>query len=98
MRILALAAAAVVGGLAALPAQAMPFSIPSDDPPGVTLVAQGCGPGWFRNPWGRCVPMGGPAPYYRPMGPPPGYYYRPRPYPYYGGARCWWRNGVRVCR
>lgn len=22
----------------------------------VTTVAQGCGPGWFRNRYGRCVP------------------------------------------
>ncbi|RBP11150.1 hypothetical protein DFR50_11735 [Roseiarcus fermentans] len=91
--------ASVLGGLAAaVPAQAMPFSALSDAQPGVTLIAQGCGPGWFRNPWGRCVPMGAPAPYYRPYP----YAYGPRPYPYARpypyGPHCWWRNGVRVCR
>jgi len=100
MRTLVVMAAAVVGGLAAAPVQAMPLGALADDGPGVTLVAQGCGPGWFRNPWGRCVPMGG-APVYRPYAYAPGPYYGPRPYyaprPMYGGA-CWWRNGVRVCR
>ena len=95
MRKWILTAAAALCGLAASPVQAMPFPALSDSQPGVTLIAQGCGPGWFRNPWGRCVPMGGPAPYYRP-------YPYARPYPYYGprpyGPHCWWRNGVRVCR
>jgi hypothetical protein len=48
---------------------------------------QGCGPGWARGPYGRCHPMGA-APAYRP--PPPAYGYYPH--------RCWWHNGVRVCR
>jgi hypothetical protein len=58
---------------------------------GVTLVAQGCGPGWYRGPYGHCHPMGyavpGPRVY--------GYGYAYRPHPYY--RHCWWRAGVRVC-
>lgn len=45
----------------------------------VELAAQGCGPGWFRDGFGRCRPMGRPG--YGPpgYGPPPGYGYRPPP-------------------
>jgi hypothetical protein len=90
-------------GLAAVPASAMPIAQLTDAGPDVTLIAQGCGPGGWRGPYGRCN-YGRPPGYgygygYRPpppgfYRPPPGYYggYGPRPY-----HRCWWRNGVRIC-
>lgn|SRR5574337_363591 len=84
-------------GLAAVPAQAMPLGPVVGADPGFTLVAQGCGPGWHRNYYGRCIPNG-----YGYMGPPVyGYGYRPHPYyyhPYHPYRHCWWRGGVRVCR
>jgi len=45
--------------------------------PAVTLVAEGCGPGWWRGPAGRCHPMA--------MGRacPRGYHLGPE------GHRCW---------
>ena len=45
--------------------------------PAVTLVAEGCGPGWWRGPGGHCHPMA--------MGRacPPGYHLGPE------GRRCW---------
>jgi hypothetical protein len=91
MRKLFLASAAALVGLSAGAAQAMPFSSLSDTQPGLTLIAQGCGPG-YRGPYGRCHPMGyaRPAPYYRP-------YPYARPYPV-APHRCWWASGVRVCR
>jgi hypothetical protein len=81
-------AATATGFAVTVPAQAMPFPSVSEARPGVTLIAQGCGPGWYRGPYGRCHPMGyaPPAPYYRP-------YPYVHPYPH-----CWWANGVRVCR
>ncbi len=87
MRCLLLTIGAAFVAFAAVPAHAMPFPPASDAPPGVTLIAQGCGPGWFRGPYGRCHPMGyaRPAPFYR-------------PYPYAYRPHCWWVNGVRVCR
>jgi hypothetical protein len=104
MQKLLLTSAVAIVGFAAVPAQAMPFSSLSDAQPGVTLIAQGCGPGWYRGPYGRCHPMGyaHPAPYYRPY-PYARHYPYARPYPYahpyaYGPHRCWWRDGVRVCR
>jgi hypothetical protein len=53
---------------------------------------QGCGPGWARGPYGRCHPIGA-APVYRPAP----MYRPPAAYGYYP-HRCWWRDGVRVCR
>jgi len=88
MRKTLIAAAFAALGAAAIPASATPFPQLNDAAPGLTLVAQGCGPGWHRNPWGRCVPFGGayvaPAPYVYGYG---------RPY----RRHCWWRGGVRVC-
>jgi hypothetical protein len=70
-------------------AQAMP--VPADNAlqsPDVTPVAQGCGPGWRRGPYGGCRPIYGPP---RVYGPPrhvgPGCVMRRTPY----GVR-------RVCR
>ena len=81
-------------GLAAVPVQAMPVGSLAGLHPGVTLVAQGCGPGWRRNYYGRCIPNGygyvAPHPYV--------YRYGYRPYPYYRPyPHCWWRAGVRIC-
>jgi hypothetical protein len=83
-------AATAAGFAVAVPAQAMPFPSVSGARPGVTLIAEGCGPGWYRDFYGRCRPMGHPpAPYYHPY----------HPYPYYVHPHhCWWTNGVRVCR
>jgi hypothetical protein len=50
MRKLFLASAAALVGMSAGAAHAMPFSSLSDTQPGVTLIAQGCGPGWYRGP------------------------------------------------
>jgi len=90
MQKLILMSAAAFFGFAAVAAQAMPFSPVAETGPAATLVAQGCGPGWARGPYGHCHPMGyaRPAPYYHP------YAYARPPYPH----RCWWANGVRVCR
>ncbi len=54
-------AALAFGGLAAAPASAAPAGpglagLLAPDAP-VTQVAQGCGPGFARGPWGRCRPM-----------------------------------------
>jgi hypothetical protein len=41
-------------------ANAMPLApLSAADTAGVIQVAQGCGPGWARGPYGRCRPMGG---------------------------------------
>ncbi len=53
-------------------------------------VAEGCGPGRWRGPWGGC------------RGPGPGYWYAPPPPPvYYGGNGCppgFWRGPWGHCR
>jgi len=46
-------------GFVTVPASAMPFASLKDTASGVTPVAYGCGPGWTRGPYGRCIPMGG---------------------------------------
>lgn len=87
-----------LGCLAAAPAGAMPVApLAGFDAADVTLVAQGCGPGGWRGPYGHCRYGGAPGVY---VAPHRGPYYGPRPY--YGpprgyGRHCWWRNGVRVC-
>ncbi|AWN36294.1 GCG_CRPN prefix-to-repeats domain-containing protein [Methylobacterium radiodurans] len=84
--ILGLAAALTLGGLgAASTAQAAPLGVgtPLAGQSPIETVAQGCGPGWARGPYGRCRPF---------AGPPRGFYGRRcflRPTPY--GPR-------RVCR
>jgi hypothetical protein len=91
MRNMFVASAVALLGLAAAPADAMPFPPVGDGPSGATFVAYGCGPGWTRGPYGGCHPMGG---VYVAPGPRVyGYGYRPYAY----GRRCWWRAGVRVC-
>lgn len=93
MRRLMLSMAAVVaGGLGATAVHASPLSIgPFEGVRApIAQVADGCGPGFHRNPWGRCRPNGGygygPPPYGprgygydrgydRPPPPPPGYRY-----------------------
>lgn len=84
-------AALAFGGLAAAPASAAPAGpglggLLAPEAP-VTQVAQGCGPGFARGPYGRCRPM-----YGRP------YYGAPRVY----GRRCFVRptpyGPRRVCR
>ena len=77
-------AAMVTFGLP-LSAQALPAAAPGlPTASDVTLVAQGCGPGFHRGPYGGCRPnrWGG-----RHWGPRPGWR---------GG--CYWRNGRRICR
>ncbi|HEY0328872.1 MAG TPA: hypothetical protein VGC77_07195 [Rhodopseudomonas sp.] len=53
------AAAMFAVGLAGLgSANAMPLApLAGTDTAGVIQVAQGCGPGWARGPYGRCRPM-----------------------------------------
>ena len=34
-----------------------PLNLPADELAGIEHVAQGCGPGWARGPYGRCRPM-----------------------------------------
>jgi len=78
--------------LAALPASALPLArSPAPPVATVTPVAQGCGPGWWRGPWGHCrdtpytghVPGGGwvydlpPTTGYFGNGCPPGYWRGP---------------------
>lgn len=72
----------MAAGFSSGPARA--FSPPRVEAPEapLTLVAGGCGIGFHRTPWGRCIPNGGyyGAPVYGGGG-----YYRPGPY-YRGGA------------
>jgi len=71
----------ILGALLALgmavSAQAAMIAPPVERGPAVTLVAEGCGPGWWRGPAGRCHPMA--------MGRacPRGYHLGPE------GHRCW---------
>jgi hypothetical protein len=46
-------------GFVAVPANAMPFPSLNDGHSDVTPIAFGCGVGWTRGPYGRCIPMGG---------------------------------------
>jgi hypothetical protein len=59
-------------GLAGLSGAAQAMPIPGESGPGasgITLVAQGCGPGMHRGPYGGCRPNYGPRGY----GPPRAY-------------------------
>jgi hypothetical protein len=59
-----------------------------DAAPPIVLVAEGCGPGRWRGPWGGC------------RGPGPGAWYAPPPV-YYGGNGCppgSWRGPWGHCR
>ena len=84
-----LTAAGLLAGSMA-PASALPAKLPLGADASVQLVAQGCGPGGWRGPWGGCrdTPYTGPlpgggfaAPYGRPAyygnGCPPGYWRGP---------------------
>jgi hypothetical protein len=55
-------AGTVAESLTVVPAQAMPIAPLGDVNSGVTFVAQGCGPGFYRGPYGHCHPMGYGAP------------------------------------
>jgi hypothetical protein len=54
-------ARSILGALLALgmaaSAQAAMIAPPVERGPAVTLVAEGCGPGWWRGPGGHCHPM-----------------------------------------
>jgi hypothetical protein len=58
-------AAFVLGGMIATVEASSAMSIaPAAQPAPSAMVqdvAWGCGPGWHPNPWGRCVPYGGPV-------------------------------------
>ena len=57
--------AATLSGLGA--ASAMPMApLGAGESADVIQVAQGCGPGWARGPYGRCRPMYRAAPVYAP--------------------------------
>jgi hypothetical protein len=58
----ALIGIAALAGTVAAPAQAMPIAPLGTVDSGVTFVAQGCGPGFYRGPYGHCHPMGYRAP------------------------------------
>jgi hypothetical protein len=61
-------------------------------------AAQGCGPGWHRDPWGHCRPNGGPPPGTVVVAPGLviGHYYTGRGY--WDGRQYWhhrhWRHGA----
>ncbi len=55
------AAAVAVLSFVALDAQAFPLARAPSAAPEVTLVEGGCGPGFYRNEFGRCRPIGGPV-------------------------------------
>ena len=93
-----LVAACVFGGfagLAAASASAMPIAPPPGlDDGNLTLIAQGCGPGGFRGPYGGCHYGAAPRAVY--VAPHRGPYYGPRPYgahPYYGHPRVYGAPG-----
>jgi hypothetical protein len=63
MRYLAIAAIIAVGmgifgigGASAAPAIGHAISQNAEQASSIAKVAGGCGPGWHRNRWGRCVP------------------------------------------
>jgi hypothetical protein len=45
-----------IGGASAAPAIGHPISQNAEQTNGIAKAAGGCGPGWHRNRWGRCVP------------------------------------------
>jgi hypothetical protein len=58
MKTILAAAAFAIAGLGA--AHAMPVApLGTTDTADVIQIAQGCGPGYARGPYGRCRPMGG---------------------------------------
>lgn len=91
MRTFLFGTAVVAGALVAVStAQAFPAAPqPQASAANVIKVANGCGVGWHRDPWGVCRPNGY---VYRPY-----VAYAPPPYP----GRCWWVETAygprRVC-
>lgn len=66
--------------------------LPATPDLGVTPVAQGCGVGWWRGPWGHCRD----TPYYGPL---PGGGFNPPPGPVGNGcAPGYWRGPWGHCR
>jgi hypothetical protein len=45
-----------IGGASAVPANGQAITQAADQASSVTKVWGGCGRGWHRNRWGRCVP------------------------------------------
>jgi hypothetical protein len=45
-----------IGGASAAPASGQAIAQAADQASTVTKVGGGCGRGWHRNRWGRCVP------------------------------------------
>ncbi|SDS98643.1 GCG_CRPN prefix-to-repeats domain-containing protein [Bradyrhizobium canariense] len=87
-----------LAALTALPASALPLARPTALFSGADLipVAQGCGPGWWRGPWGHCRD----TPYSGPM-PGGGWAYNvPPAYGYFGNGCSpgWWRGPWGHCR
>jgi len=82
---LVLAAVLALGGLTANVETSFAMSI-APTTSGASSLAQdvrwGCGYGWHPNPWGRCVPDGGPV-YYG--------WHRPIYYGYHSGYGGWHR-------
>ncbi len=96
MKPLTLSLVAAAAGLlvGAAPARAAPLS-PALDLPAATAaipVAEGCGPGRWRGPWGGCRGPG--------WGPGPGYYYGapPPPATWNGCPPGFWRGPWGHCR
>lgn len=73
---LVLSAALAAGFATAASAGVIPATIGKSDA-GIIKVAEGCGPGWWRGPNGRCHPMA------MNRACPPGYHLGPE------GKRCW---------
>ncbi len=87
-----------VAGLLAgamVPASALPAKLPLGTGTAIELVAQGCGPGAWRGPWGGCRD----TPYQGPL--PGGGYAAPYAGPDYYGNGCppgFWRGPWGHCR
>ena len=89
-------AGAALAALMAVPAGAAPLAVPLPMPKAeIVPVAQGCGPGYWRGPWGGCrdTPYSGPLP--------GGGYAAPYGAPVYYGNGCppgFWRGPWGHCR
>ena len=60
--LVAMTAIMIAGPLLPVRSDAAPaqnLSVALDQAGLLQTVAQGCGPGWYRGPYGRCRPMGG---------------------------------------
>ena len=84
------ATAGILAGAAPLRASPLPQD-PTVTAGTIIPVAEGCGPGRWRGPWGGCRGPG--------WGPGPGYYYGPRPVEGWNGCPPgWWRGPWGHCR